>query len=159
MISNMQYRSAIIIHQAIKSKKHFFIGGQIQENAPKIFSGWFACKKLFGDLFCWEKTNDWIFFLEMLHRGRFKRLCATLPLFAIFPKQIAEYCIVGLIVNTATTSNVLWSIHSFLFIKVTNGTNWNFSHGTDFIVSKLKQLQRNRNTHEIYFSSVIEQII
>ena len=120
MISNMQYRSAIIIHQAIKSKKHFFIGGQIQENAPKIFSGWFACKKLFGDLFCWEKTNDWIFFLEMLHRGRFKRLCATLPLFAIFPKQIVEYWIVRLIVNTA--SNIKRAvIHPFfLFIKVTN---------------------------------------
>ena len=115
MISNMQYRSAIIIHQAIKSKKHFFIGGQIQENAPKIFSGWFACKKLFGDLFCWEKTNDWIFFLEMLHRGRFKRLCATLPLFAIFPKQIAEYWIVGLIVNTA--SNIKRAvIHPFFSV-------------------------------------------
>ena len=115
MISNMQYRSAIIIHQAIKSKKHFFIGGQIQENAPKIFSGWFACKKLFGDLFCWEKTNDWIFFLEMLHRGRFKRLCATLPLFAIFPKQIAEYWIVRLIVNTA--SNIKRAvIHPFFSV-------------------------------------------
>ena len=115
MISNMQYRSAIIIHQAVKSKKHFFIGRQIQENAPKIFSGWFACKKLFGDLFCWEKTNDWIFFLEMLHRGRFKRLCATLPLFAIFPKQIAEYFIVRLIVNTA--SNIKRAvIHPFFSV-------------------------------------------